>query len=156
MTSDRMIKAHDLFQSLTPDELDRVNDFTTIRRCQPDDVVFRAGDPAKHLFIVAEGLVHLLLPSTESEVGLVVARTEQGDLFGISPLLGSASYTLTAQCSRQTEILAVEVKPLQEVLLANPLVGFDVMQSVSRAYFNRYVEVTKRLQRIVAQLPLIP
>jgi thioredoxin reductase (NADPH) len=156
MSMERMLKAHDLFQSLTPDEVDRVNRFSTVRKCQGGDVVFRARDTATHLFIVLEGLVHVLVPSTPSEIGLVMARAEQGDLFGLSPLLGSPTYTLSAQCARPTEILAVEAKPLRELLLANPVVGFDVMTSVSRTYFTRYVELTRRLQGIVAQLPLMP
>ena len=155
MSNERMIKAHDLFQSLTPDELVRVNEFSTVRKCQPTDVIFRAGDTGTHVFIVVEGMVQLLLPATSTEVGLVLGRAEQGDLFGISPLLGSSTYTLSAQASRLTEVLAVEVKPLKNLLLANSNVGFDVMQSVSRTYFNRYIELTRRLQKIVAQLPLI-
>jgi len=156
MSKERMLKAHDLFQSLTPDEVDRVNRFSSVRKCQPGDVIFRTGDTATHLFIVVEGLVNLLLPSTAQEIGLVMTRAEQGDLFGLSSLLGSTTYTLSAQCSRQTEILSVEAKPLRDLLLANPLVGFDVMTSVSRTYFHRYIELSQRLQGIVSQLPLIP
>lgn len=156
MSTERMLKAHDLFQSLTPEEVSRVNEFSNVRRCQPEDVVFRAGDTGTHLFIVLEGSVNLLVPSPAPEVSVVLARANQGDLFGLSPLLGSKKYSLTAQCVRKTDILSVAVTPLREVLLANPLVGFDVMTSVARTYYTRYVEVTRRLQGIVAQLPLIP
>lgn len=156
MSTERMLKGHDLFQSLTPDEVNRVSQFSRVRSCRQGDIVFRNGDTGTHLFIVVEGQVQLLLPAEGAEVGLVVARSEKGDLFGLSPLLGSGAYTLSAQCSRPTEILAIELKPLRDLLLKNSVVGFDVMTSVARAYFNRYVEVTKRLQGIVAQLPLIP
>lgn len=155
MTTARMIKAHELFQSLTPDEVKRVNEFSMVRKCQTNDVVFRAGDAGTHVFIVVEGMVQLLLPGNAAEAGLLLGRAEQGDLFGLSPLLGSSNYTLSAQCTRTTEVLAVEHKPLKDLLMANPNVGFDVMQSVSRTYFSRYIELTRRLQRIVAQLPLI-
>lgn len=155
MSIERMLKAHDLFQSLTPDEVHQVNRFSTVRKCQAGDVVFRARDTGTHLFIVIEGLVNLMIPSPASEVGWVMARAEQGDLFGLSPLLGSSTYTLSAQTARVTDVLAVEAKPLRELLLANPVVGFDVMTSVSRTYFHRYVELTRRLQGILGQLPLI-
>jgi len=86
---------------------------------------------------------------------MIISKVEPPYLFGLAPLMGGERYTVTAECAQECEVLAIETKPLQAMLQENPLVGFLVMSAVAKAYSERYMEMLKRLQSILNQIPVI-
>jgi len=148
MSVDGILKGHDLFRS--------------VKKFEANETVFSYNDPAGHIYMLMEGAVDLRLPSEGQDFSLVISKMEKGELFGLSPLLDSPPplldsprYTATAQCSAATELLSIEAKPLRELLKRNSLVGFEIMNQVAHIYFNRYIEVLKKLQGVVGQVSLI-
>jgi CRP-like cAMP-binding protein len=68
--------------------------------------------------------------------------------------LGSAKYTAEAQCAEPSEVLAIDAAALRELLQADCLAGFYIMNEVAQTYFTRYIELLGRLQGIITQLPV--
>ena len=101
------------------------------------------------------GSVDLQLPSQHHDYSLSITKIEQGELFGLSPLLGSERYTASAQCMEDSELLLIEAKPFQDVLNDNCIIGMSIMRKVAHIYFNRYMNVLKNLQEIAGQISLI-
>jgi len=155
MSVDGILKGHDLFRSLGVDQAHEISSFSSVKKFEANETVFSYNDPAGHIYMLMEGAVDLRLPSEGQDFSLVISKMEKGELFGLSPLLDSPRYTATAQCSAATELLSIEAKPLRELLKRNSLVGFEIMNQVAHIYFNRYIEVLKKLQGVVGQVSLI-
>jgi len=98
---------------------------------------------------VLEGRVSLKLPAEDEESTLLVGRMENGDIMGLSPLLGIERYTTHAQCATDSTILRVEAAPFTELLAQNAPVCSQVMNVIARVYFSRYVDTLKRFQNIL-------
>jgi CRP-like cAMP-binding protein len=156
MTIATMLKGHDLFRSLTVEEVDRVSRFSAAKSFAAGEWVYRFEAPGSHVFLLQKGMVHLRLPAGESELGMVVSKVEQGYFFGLAPILGAERYNTGAQCAQACEVLAIEARPLRALLQENSTAGLEFMGAVARAYADRYVGLLDRLQAILQQLPLIP
>lgn len=155
MSIDGILKGHELFQSLGVDQAHAISSFSSVKKCQADEIIFSYGDQAGHVYMLMSGAVDLRLPAQHNGFSLVASRIVKGELFGLSPLLDSARYTATAQCREAAELLSIEAKPLRDLLTDNCLAGFNVMNQVAHIYFNRYLNVLKSLQGIVGQVSLI-
>jgi CRP-like cAMP-binding protein len=82
----------------------------------------------------------------------VVGRIEEGDIFGMSPLLGTGRHLATAVCSEPATVLSIEAAPLRELLQSEPATGFHIMSVAAQAYFERYIENLKRVQRVIGDI----
>jgi signal-transduction protein with cAMP-binding, CBS, and nucleotidyltransferase domain len=155
MTVDRILKGHDLFQSLNVDEAHRISQFSSVKTYEANETVFRYNEAARHVFMLMNGSVDLRLPANPPDFSFVISRIEKGELFGLSPLLDSQRYTASAQCREKTELLSIEAAPLRELLRSNYPVGFNVMSQVAHIYFTRYINVLQNLQGVVSQISMI-
>ncbi len=152
---DRILKGHDLFQSLSVDDAHQISTFSSVKNYAVGEMVFRLGEAAAHVYMLLEGSVNLRLPARPEDFSIVISKIEHGELFGLSPLLDSARYTATAQCSESTELLSIEAEPFREMLKRNEVAGYNIINQVAHIYFTRYIEVLKSLQGVVAQVSLI-
>ncbi len=153
MSIQSMLRGQTLFQSLTPNQVNRIEAFSTMRQCLAGDSVHRAGDEATHVYLLVEGRIHLRLPSSKN-INVMIAQVGTGELFGMSSLLGSPRHTVTAVCDTPCSVLQIEAKSLLAVLDEDARTGLHIIRGVARAYFDRYVGVTRRLQSIVDQIPI--
>ena len=93
MTVDRILKGHDLFQSLNVDDAHRVSQFSAVKTYDANESVFKFNEAANHVYMLMEGSVDLRLPANPPDFSFVISRIEKGELFGLSPLLDSERYT---------------------------------------------------------------
>jgi len=152
MSVAKMMRGHDLFRSLSFEDVERIGKFAAPKPFKKGETVFKRGAQGSHFFVVLEGRVNLKLPSSDEESALVVGRLSQGEIFGLSPLLGIERYTTTSTCAEDTTILAVEVAPFRRLLEGNATAGLHIMNVVARAYFTRYVDTLGRIQGLVDEL----
>ena len=155
MNIDKMLRGHDLFRSLNVDETAKLSGFSATKKFKANEVIFKYNAASTHVYMLMEGSISLRLPASPPDVSFVISNLEKGELFGLSPLLGTKRYTSTAQCNSAAEVLAIEAKPLHNLLKENAPVGFDIMSQVVRIYFARYIDVLMHFQGIVSQIPLI-
>ena len=155
MTADRTLMGHDLFQSLSVDDAHQISTFSSVKKYKADELVFKYGEAAAHVYMLMEGSVNLRLPANPADFSFVISKIEKGELFGLSPLLDSDRFTSTAQCVGPTELLSIEAQPFREMLIRNEVAGFNIINKVAHIYFTRYIEVLKNLQGVVGQISLI-
>jgi len=155
MSVSKMLKGHELFQALSFEEVDRISGFSGLKEFQKDEKVFSSGVVGSHLFVLLEGNVNLRLPADAHEASFVVGRIEKGELFGLATLLGEGRHTTTAQCVGPCKVLTVEAEPLRAILEENALVGLHIMRMAARAYFSRYVETLRRIQKVINEVAAI-
>jgi CRP-like cAMP-binding protein len=149
-----ILQGHELLKNLTMEEVDRISKFSERKKFAKNDTIFLHEADAAQTYILLKGRVLLRLPSKPDEFRIVIASIDEGELFGLSPLLGSARYTAEAQCAEASEVLVIDAKPFRELLQADCLAGFYIMNEVAQVYFTRYVELLGRLQGIVTQIPV--
>ena len=149
MSNDTILRGHEIFASLNVDEMDDLSSFSSIEEFGDREVIFECDQAGSHFYILMEGEVFLQLPAEPPEFSLAILKVEKGELFGISPLLRSPQYTLTAQCFKKTKALAIEAQPFLDLLRSNCPVGMDIMNRVANIYFSRYVDLIKRLQNVM-------
>ena len=79
----------DLLRHLPPDGIEQILPCVRRRRFEAGDVVFRAGDPADALFIVARGSVEVVAdsPGADHQAGAAIAELGPGTAFGEMGLL---------------------------------------------------------------------
>jgi CRP-like cAMP-binding protein len=154
MTVAKILQGHELLKNLTMEEVDKISRFSERKKYKENETIFLHEAEAAHVYILLKGLVLLRLPAKPDEFRIVIARIEEGELFGLSPLLGSAKYTAEAQCAQGAEVLAIDAHQLRALLQADCLAGFYIMNEVAQAYFTRYIELLGRLQGIVTQIPV--
>ncbi len=152
MNTTRMIKGHELFESLSFEEVEKISNFSGPKEYQAGDTVFRRGQRGTHFFVVLDGQVELEIPSTDSESKMVADRLEGGEILGLSPLLGVPEYTTTAHCREASTVLAVEVEPFRRIIEDNSSVGMKIMQAAARTYFTRYINTLGRIHNILNEL----
>jgi len=155
MSIDGILKGHDLFRSLNFDQTHLISGFSSLKKIQGGEIIFQYGNPASHVFMLIDGTVSLRLPAESQDFSLVISKIEKGELFGLSPLLGSSRYTATGICNADSEILFIEAQPFLDLLKRNCPVGFNIMNQVAHIYFHRYINVLKNLQGVVNQVSLI-
>ena len=155
MTVTKMLKGHELFQSLSFEDVDKISNFSGVKEFRKDEAVFASGDVGSHFFVLLEGSVNLRLPADAHEASLVVGRIEKGDIFGLAPLLGAGRHRTTAQCAEPCKVLAIEAGPLLSLLEHSSLVGLHIMRTAAEAYFTRYVETLRRVQKVINEIAAI-
>jgi len=155
MSVTKMLKGHELFQSLSFEDVDKISNFSGVKDLRKDEVVFTSGGVGTHFFVLLEGIVNLRLPADAHEASLVVGRIEKGDIFGLAPLLGAGRHKTTAQCAEPCRVLSIEAEPLRKLLEESPFVGIHVMRMAAEAYFTRYVETLRRVQKVINEIAAI-
>jgi len=101
----------DLLRHLPPQEIERL--LPLIRECAiaAGSVLFRAGDPADALYIVADGEVDILGADGEP-----IARLKPGEAFGEMALLHGGERTATVRATADTKLLAIDKADFDDLI----------------------------------------
>ena len=141
------LRGNPLFQGLSEELLAQVSQIASRRSYRRGDTILALGAPSTHVYLLLSGMVLLRLPGKQQDYATIISTVTEGELFGISPLLGSTRYTSTATSEKSSEVIAIDAKPFAELIHSGQLPGYEIMRHVAEMYFRRYVEVL-RLYRI--------
>lgn len=150
-----VLKGHNLFKLLTVDEVAQISDFSSEKKFRKNEIIFTYQQAVSHVFLNLNGVIDLRLPAKPSEFSFVVSKVEKGELFGVASLLGSERYTTTAVAVGDSTVLALEARPLRELLQHNTHAGFHIINQVALVYFGRYMKVMTKLQDVISQISLV-
>ena len=114
-------------------------------RLKAGTVLFARGDPADHLYFLAQGRIELV------EIGTVM---EPGRVFGeIAFFSPNRQRTLTARCLDDCMVLSVNQHTVLELYYQNPAFGFELIRLVANrltADIDRHVAQIERLRTELA------
>lgn len=149
------ITKQDLFGILTPDHVHAISDVAEVVKFKAGDTIYEKGDKARWFFIIKKGEVALRLPGKD-DVSVHIDQLSRGAVFGSCLGFRRAAYAVTAQCTRSTELLKVENKALKKMMDRDVRFGYFLQSYLSDVYFGRYIQTMRKLQAIVAHIPLEP
>lgn len=125
------------FNLLGQELLLQISERVLVQYRQPEEVIFRQGDPPNtHIYIVREGAVHLLREQDGEPV--LVEQCDEGDVFGIRPLLADENYVLTAKVVEESLIYAINVEGFRQVLENHPRVAFYLASTFASGIGENY------------------
>lgn len=93
------------------------------RRLKPGAVLFRKGDLADHLYLLASGRIELVEIGTELPAGRIF-----GEIAFFAP---DRRRTLTARCVEASEVLAIDESTVRQLYFQNPNFGFQMIGLVA-------------------------
>jgi len=136
------------FQDLAEAELVQTNMMFHEQGYHAGDIICLSGDPADHLFVVADGRVKLLHHALSGKEILLDLLTP-GEFFGSISGLGGDVYPDTAQALSTCCILVINRDAFQQIIRKHPAVSLKVIEIMSR----RLQAANERVQ-LLSTLPV--
>jgi hypothetical protein len=118
------------------------------KRYKAGHVLFRQGDPADHLYLLAEGEVEFV--EIRQSVG-------PGRIFGeIAFFSPTGRRTLTARCTTDCHLLSIDKATVRELYYQNPAFGFELVGLVATRLSADVARLEQRLAAATANAPAEP
>ena len=108
-----------LFAALAPEELTLLSQAVDLRRLEPGQALFRAGDPGEAMFIVTSGQMELSVVDRAGQK-IVLTERHRGDVFGELAMLDTGTRTATATALAPTELLELDRADLLLLVTQKP------------------------------------
>ncbi len=119
------------FADLTPADLEKINALFVESGYAQGQPIFFAGDPAEHLYVVADGYVKLM-QHTYSGQNVVLDVLQQGEFFGsLSPDSGT-EYADSAIAQTPCCLLAIQNQDFSAILHQHPSVSLKVIEKMAQ------------------------
>jgi len=144
-----VIRTSHIFEGLPEGGLEKLTAICTEQSYQGGQAVFREGEEAENLYILAQGKIVLEMridlgpyrPPTHATVDVVTS----GESFGWSAVVEPHVYTLSAICVDPSRVVAVKGAPLRELLDQDPPLGYQVMKRLARLISSRLMHTRQML-----------
>ena len=122
----------EFFKLLGKGEISEIAKLCQIIRYKSGEYVFQQGDYGEHLYVIAQGRIHL-----ESSVDLgaqkgnvVIETLGKGRVLGCWSTLLNMPHILmsSAVCHKPTQILTIRGADLRKMMIGNTELGFNIME----------------------------
>lgn len=131
------LRKHPPFSYLQEADLMPLCEHAIVKYYRPEEVIFREGEmPLSRIFIVREGAVNLF--RTPGDERLLVDECDEGDVFGIRPLLAGEAYALTAVAAEESLIYEIGIDRLRPLLENQPKVAWYLARTFAAGMRNRF------------------
>ncbi len=131
----------EIFQDLSPREMQELDRITTMSNVQKGKVFYRPEDVTEVLFIIKQGRVQLYRISAEGKK-LVITTLGAGNLFGEMALVGEQMHNTFAEAIEDCLICVMSRTDLERLILNKPQVALRVLDITGR----RLHEAEERLE----------
>ncbi len=131
----------EIFQDLSPREMQELDRITTISHVQKGKVFYRPEEVTEVLFIIKQGRVQLYRISAEGKK-LVITTLGPGSLFGEMALVGEQMHNTFAEAIEDCLICVMSRTDLERLILNKPQVALRVLNITGR----RLHEAEERLE----------
>jgi len=149
------LKRAELFLGLGDADLSKIADLPSSQKTtfSPGETVFKNGDRAKYLYVLARGQVDLVsdVPSKHQNTrdNVVIDTITTGGCFGWSAMVRPHFYVMSAICTQAAEVVIISGDELMGLLDDDNHIGYSVFQSLSHIIGARLRDVEKTLARLL-------
>jgi CRP/FNR family transcriptional regulator, cyclic AMP receptor protein len=141
-----------VFQDLTPVEIEDVGQQTTMASYQAGHIFYMPNDPGEVLFVLKQGRVQLYRISPDGRK-LVVAELNQGAIFGHMALVGQHLHSTFAEALDNCLICAMSRVEVERLLVEKPQVALRFLESIGQRLFDAELRLEESVfKRIPARL----
>ena len=139
------IQQKELFWGLNQHVVTRVMAIAQRQSFNPGDVLFRHGDPAACLYILARGEVQIAMGD---ESGNVYTGNRVGEAFGWGCLIQRDTYGATATCRTPAVVLAIDRDRLLKLLDSDMESGYLFFKHLSCALGCRLTQLCRQVPHL--------
>jgi len=147
------LKNVDIFKVLNDDQLASIASSFHEKEYKQGDKLFKEGDQASHIWIVAEGRVDLRfdLPGRSTSEETTISTISELMVFGWSGLVPPHEYTLSAYCATKSlKVVRGSRESLTTLFQENPRVGYLFMSNLIKVVGKRF----QQLQALTSSMPI--
>lgn len=135
--------------------LEQIARIARLRRFNPGDVVFRQGDPAQYVYLVAHGNVSLEICAAGAGCKPILTLGT-GELLGWSAVLEQTCFTARARALEPTRLIEINVAQLLTMFNHDPQFGYELMHRTALALAKRLSATRMQLLNVYGdQLPVV-
>jgi CRP/FNR family transcriptional regulator len=120
-----------VFETLGPDDLERVGQVAVPRRFDPGQVIFREGDQSDTCYIVAEGHARALREHSDGRT-IALARFGPGDIFGELAMFDAERRSATVEAMDELQAFAVMSTDMRRLMREHPDIAVKLVTSLGR------------------------
>ena len=134
------LKEYPPFSLLAKKDLEDLSTKVVIQFLQPEAFVFTEGTmPKDHIYMVREGAIQLF----QQEGNILVEQCDEGDLFGIRPMIANQPHVLSAKAIEETLVYAIKTDNLRTLIENNPKLGYYLAQNFAVGIGSKYSKLYK-------------
>lgn len=129
---DYALRSCEFFKLLGKGEISEIAKLCQIIRYKSGEYIFQQGDYGEHLYVIAQGRIHLERSvDLGAQKGNVVIETlGKGRVLGCWSTLLNMPHILmsSAVCQKPTQILTIRGADLRKMMIGNTELGFNIME----------------------------
>ncbi|MFW6081343.1 MAG: Crp/Fnr family transcriptional regulator [Desulfosalsimonas sp.] len=145
-----ILKSTEAFRFLKDKEIWRIAEFATIEELEKNQRLFREGESADSLWIVASGEIDLRfeLPARDTTEAQTISTLSATGILGWSSLVPPYKYKLSAYCASDAcEVIRINGEDFLGHLKNNPELGYRVLSAMIRVVGNRFEHLQARAEK---------
>ncbi|MBE0423448.1 MAG: CBS domain-containing protein [Lutibacter sp.] len=129
------------FDVLEKEQLFKIASNVKVLYIEKDNFVFKqAGNPHEHFYVVKDGAIGLYRNMDNEQI--LVDICDEGDIFGLRPLIQNDLYLMSAKANEESVLYAVSVEILKEIIQTNEKVKKFLIASFSSNIKTPYAKGT--------------
>jgi CRP-like cAMP-binding protein len=145
-----ILKRNEAFLGLSDEVLSRIAALPSchIRQYKPEQAIFRAGEHAETIGILASGTVDITVPVATDRGGYrdeIVDTVRKGSILGWSSMVPPHIFTRSAIARSNCEVLTLAWKELEQLMDQEPRIGYEMAMAILRILHTRYMHVQQLL-----------
>ena len=131
--SDKMmcLSKTELFKSLSPEELQKLESRLKERVYPPNTAIVREGAPGDAMFIIKDGKVDVKKREQSTGIDMTIASLGGGACFGEMALLTGNPRSATVMATMATSVFVLEKKDFEALLRENPTISMSLNKIVA-------------------------
>ncbi len=133
----------DIFQDLTPQEIEEIDRATTMTTCRRGKILYMPEDSSEVLFFLQEGRIQLYRISPDGKK-LVIATLGSGTVFGEMAFIGQGMHNSFAEASEDCVLYVMSRSDVERMLITKPKVALRIFEVLGR----RLKRAEERLEEI--------
>jgi CRP/FNR family transcriptional regulator, cyclic AMP receptor protein len=137
-----LLAKHPFLEGLSPHQLRLLSDCSMIVNFQPDEVIFREGDPANRFYLINKGKV-ALESSVQDRSPACIQTIGPGEVLGWSWLFPPYYWHFDARAVEPVEALFFYATPLREECETDHDLGYELMKRMADVMMHR-LQATRR------------
>ena len=125
----------ELFEHLEPVQLKRLIFVSQRYQLQPDEYLFRQGDPMDGVFGIVKGEFSVILESTNGQI--VAALQGPGDLVGEMAVISGEPRSASIRANSMCEVIGFEKELFIQTVISDPPTALKMMKLLSERLSNQ-------------------
>jgi CRP-like cAMP-binding protein len=143
------LKKVNLFETLSVNELEKIEKISRIEAFAKDSVIFKEGDPGDRCYVITNGDVRIskFIPNIGEEA---LAVLKPGDYFGEMALIDNFARSAHAIANTDVALLAISKTDLDKILIMDRELGYKLLWAFTKTLSKRLRETNEKMASFLA------